>query len=192
MITRHLVFLSLMIFLIGCQRESRNSVSGSTQPFRGKWHEIPGTIEAENYDEGDPGFAYYDLDPQNQGANYRGPTQVDIEARPDASGGHGIGWTREGEWLVYSVEVAADGVYRVEFPVASNRKGGVFHLEIDGRDVTGPIDVPDTGGWQKLETIYADGVRLKAGRQLLKVSMDSNGDSGSIADIDLMRFTKVE
>ena len=65
-----------------------------SQPFKGKVHVIPGTIEAEHYDEGKAGVAYVDLDPQNQGADYREPTQVDIEKRPDASNGHGIGWTR--------------------------------------------------------------------------------------------------
>ena len=56
------------------------AVTGAdSKPYKGKVHEIPGKIEAEHYDEGNPGVAYHDLDKKNHGANYRGPTQVDIE-----------------------------------------------------------------------------------------------------------------
>ena len=67
-----------------------------SKPYKGKAHKIPGKIEAGHYDEGNAEVAYHDIDENNHGANYRGPTQVDIEKRPDASNGHGIGWTRKG------------------------------------------------------------------------------------------------
>lgn len=161
-----------------------------TKPFGGKPHVIPGKIEAENFDRGKPQEAYRDFDEKNLGADYRGPTQVDIEKRPDASNGYGVGWTRKDEWLVYSVSVASSGTYEVEFPVASNKKGGKFHLELDGKDISGPIQVPDTGGWQRLKKIKKKGLRLKKGRYLLKMVMDSEGPSGSIGDIDYLLFTK--
>ncbi len=158
-------------------------------PYKGKVHTIPGLIEAEHYNEGAPGVAYHDIDPQNRGANYRGPTQVDIERRPDASNGHGIGWTKKGEWVVYSVNVKKAGIYRIEIPVASKKKGGVFHIELNGKDVTGPISVPDTGSWQKLELLTHANVKIVAtGPQLMKVVMDSEGPSKSIADIDYFKF----
>lgn len=159
-----------------------------TQPFRGKPHPIPGVIEAEEYDKGEPGHAYHDTDQVNHGADFRGVTQVDIEKRPDASQGYGIGWTRKGEWLIYTVHVQKPGDYTIEIPVASNKKGGIFHLEFDGKDVTGPIQVPDTGGWDKLKTITVKGVTLPKGTFSMKVMMDSVGPSGSIADIDYFRF----
>lgn len=161
-----------------------------TKPFNGKIHNIPGLIEAEHWDLGKAGVAYADADKQNRGAAYREPTQVDIEKRSDASNGHGIGWTREGEWVVYTVNVKETGTYRIEIPVASKKKGGDFHIEMNGKDVTGPISVPDTGSWQKLELITHRNVKLKKGRYLMKVSMDKKGDSGSIADIDYYKFIK--
>ena len=90
-----------------------------SKPYQGKAHQIPGKIEAENYDEGKAEVAYHDIDKKNHGANYRGPTQVDIEKRSDASNGYGIGWTRKGEWLHYTVEVKESGTYNIEIPVAS-------------------------------------------------------------------------
>lgn len=158
------------------------------QPFKGKVHAIPGLIEAEHYDEGAPGIAYEDLDAENQGANYRGETQVDIEKRGDASNGYGIGWTRTGEWLVYTVNVVESGTYTIDIPVASHRKGGVFHVEMNGKNVTGPIDVPDTGGWSKLQTIRVENVILDKGAYAMKIVMGEEGPSGSIADIDYLRF----
>jgi hypothetical protein len=160
-----------------------------TKPFGGLPRMIPGVIEAEHFDEGGESVAWHDSDDKNEGAPYR-QTNVDIEARPDASGGYGIGWTRKGEWLIYTVNVTAAGTYRIEMPVASNKKGGRFHIEFNGVDKTGPIDVPDTGGWTVLKKIQVDGVKLDAGRQVMKVVMDEQGPSGSIADIDLFRFMR--
>jgi hypothetical protein len=166
------------------------SERAATRPFGGKPHAIPGLIEAEHFDEGPEGVAYYDVDQKNHGAPYR-QTSVDIEERSDASGGYGIGWTRAGEWLAYTVEVAETGTYEVEIPVASAGKGGTFHIEFDGADKTGSIDVPDTGSWQKLEIISKGGLELEAGRRLMRVVMDTEGATKSVADIDYFRFRRV-
>lgn len=188
MITRCLVPLSFVLALASC----KTATLGPTSPYGGTPHEIPGTIETEHYDEGAPEEAYHDVDEKNHGADYRGVTHVDIEKRPDASSGHGIGWTQAGEWLVYTVHVKESGTYKAEFPVASAKKGGTFHLEIEGADVSGPIEIPDTGSWQKLETITRDGIRLEKGVYVMKIVMDTDGESGGVGDIDYVRFTKVD
>lgn len=152
-------------------------------------HAIPGLIEAEHYNAGEPGVAYLDNDAVNHGADYRGATEVDIEKRSDASNGYGIGWTGAGEWLAYAVEVKQPGRYRVEFPVASEKQGGAFHLALDGAAITGPIEIPDTGGWGILEMIETETTELAAGTYTLKIMMDTDGPSGGIGDIDYMRFS---
>jgi putative membrane-bound dehydrogenase-like protein len=158
-------------------------------PFGGQPGVIPGIVEAEHFDRGGEGKAYHDLDDRNQGVAYREPTGVDIEKRSDASNGHGIGWTRREEWLVYSVEVAKAGRYRLEVPVASQGPGGVFHIEFDGRDVTGPLQVPDTGGWDRLQTIKKTGITLPAGPVRMRVVMEADGTVPSVGDIDCFRFS---
>lgn len=182
----------LLVLLLTCLA----SFAGYTEepkpqsnPYGGEPHAIPGTIEAEHYDEGLADVAYHDTDAKNHGADYRKNTQVDIEKRDDASNGHGIGWTRKGEWLHYTVKVAKDGVYDIEMPVASNKQGGLFHLEIDGNDLTGPIRIPDTGGWTILKTITHKGVKLKQGVHTIRAVMDEVGPSNSIGDIDYFKFT---
>lgn len=172
--------------------ETDVSVTVESGPYGGAPHAIPGLIEMEHYDEGPAGVAYSDLDEENQGVPYRENTQVDIEGRDDASNGHGVGWARGGEWLNYTVNVAKTGNYTVEFPVASNKKGGVFHLEVNGVDISGPIDVPDTGAWTTLEMITAENVKLASGVQTIRVVMDTSGESGATGDIDYMKFTLVE
>jgi len=161
-------------------------------PFGGKPQTIPGKVEMEHYDEGAPGTAYKDNDPKNQGADYRKKTQVDIEKRGDASNGHGIGWTNAGEWLNYTVDVKESGAYDIKIPVASQKRGGLFHLEIGGKDLTGPIRVPDTGGWKKMKTITHEGVKLEKGVHVLKFVMDENGESGFVGDIDCLIFSRSE
>lgn len=159
----------------------------ATTPFPSKAHLIPGRIEAEHFDEGGEGVAFHDLDAVNEGVPYR-TGGADIEPRNDASNKHGIGWTRAGEWLVYSVNVTRAGRYAIQIPVASPKPGGRFHLEFDGIDRTGPIQVPATGGWDKLQTIRVEKVDLKAGLQRMKVVMDEAGTTGSIGDIDQFLF----
>lgn len=161
----------------------------ATRPFAGQPHAIPGVVEAEHFDEGPEGVAFQDADQKKDGDPYRAGN-VDIEKRSDASNGFGLGWTREGEWLVYTVEVAEAGAYTIDIPVASKKTGGIFHLEFDGEDKTGPIQVPDTGGWQNLKTITRTGIKLKKGRQVMKLVMDKDGESRGIGDIDLFRFSK--
>lgn len=191
---RHAIILLATAGLASCATNDRSAVapkkSSPTQPYGGTPQLIPGKIEAEHYDEGKPGEAYHDVDAKNHGADYRGVTQVDIEKRPDASNGYGIGWTKAGEWVVYTVLVRQSGTYTLEIPVASKKQGGTFRLEFDGKDVTGPITVPDTGSWQKLVVIKKPGVQLKAGLYTMKMVMATEGASTSIGDIDYVNFVK--
>ena len=159
-------------------------------PFGGKPQKIPGKVEAEHYDEGAAGVAYKDNDKGNQGAPYRKNTEVDIEKRGDASNGHGIGWMNAGEWLNYTIDVAEDGTYDIDMPVACAGQGGLIHLEIGGKDLTGPIRIPDTGGWKTLKTITHKGLKLKKGTHVLRLVLDKNGASGFVGDLDCLVFER--
>ena len=109
---------------------------------------------------------------------------VDIQATTDSGGGYNLGWVKATEWVKYSVTVAATGTYAVDVRVASNGAGGTFHLEVDGANATGPITVPTTGGWQVWRTITKTGVALSAGPHVVRVVMDANGATGSIANFN--------
>lgn len=184
-----LSFILLALLPVPCFAESKDK-TGKTTPFHGKPHTIPGLIEAEHWDKGPAGVAYYDTTEENRGEDYREKTQVDIEKRPDASNGHGLGWILEKEWLIYTVEVKESGKYRIEMPVASPKLGGLFRIEMNGKDVSGPICVSRSGDWKKLVMLYHGGVELEKGTFQMKVYMIENGESKAIGDIDYFRFAK--
>ncbi len=159
---------------------------GSSTPFTGTPIALPGTIEAENFDNGGAGVAYFDTTPGNSGGQYRS-TDVDIEATADAGGGHNIGWIAPGEWLNYTVNVTAAGTYTLEFRVASAGAGGTFHVEVNGVDRTGPLTIPNTGGWQSWTTITKTGVSLSAGQQVWRVVFDTLGPGGVVGNLNWVR-----
>ena len=140
-------------------------------------------MQFENYDAGGADVAYYDTTATNLGGAYRA-NAVDIKAATDTGGGYLVGWTTAGEWLNYTVNVAAAGTYAIDVRLASNGVGGTFHLEVNGVNQTGAIAVPNTGGWSSWKTVTKTGVALGAGTQVLKVVMDTIGASGSVANFN--------
>ena len=157
--------------------------TGSSTPYSGTAPALPGRVEFENYDAGGMDVAYYDTTATNAGAVYRN-NAVDIQATTDTGGGYNIGWTTAREWLKYTVKVNAAGTYAIDVRVAAKGAGGTFHIEVNGVDKTGPIAVPDTGGWQVWRTLTKTGVALAAGQQVVRVVMDTNGASGSVGNFN--------
>jgi len=149
---------------------------------------LPGTIQAEDFDDGANGVAYRDNSAGNAGGQYR-TSDVDIEVTSDTSGGYDVGWTSAGEWLNYTVDVAAAGTYDIGFRVASSGTGGTFHLEVNGANKTGTLSVPNTGGWQKWTQVTKTGVALAAGQQVWRLVMDTNGSSGAVGNFNYLRAT---
>src|SRR5689334_15809337 len=125
---------------------------------------LPGTIQAEDFDNGSNGMAYRDMTSGNSGGQYR-TTDVDIEACTE--GGYDVGWTSSGEWLNYTVNVASAGTYTLAFRVAT-ATGGSLHLEINGTNTSGSMTVNPTGGWQSWTTVQKS-VTLAAGAQVMRV-----------------------
>ena len=156
---------------------------GGSTPYGGTPVSLPGTVQFENYDAGGEGVAYHDSTTGNAGGAYR-QNSVDIKSSTDAGGGYLVGWTTAGEWLKYTVKVVASGTYAIDVRVASSGAGGTFHIEVNGVDKSGTMTVPDTAGWQTWKTITKTGVVLAAGTQVIRVVMDSNGPSGSVANFN--------
>ena len=175
---------------VGCSTSSE--WPGASRPYKNKVHAIPGTIETEDFDEGGEGVAYHDAEPAQKETHqppYR-DTGVDLEWREDASQKFNLGWTRPGEWMIYTVDVKEAGTYTIEMMVACDKLGGQFRLEFNGVDKTGPVTVPDSGGWTKLIPFSKEGVKLEPGRYAMKLVLDKGGVKGSIGDIDYFRFVK--
>lgn len=160
-----------------------NPAVPASSPYLGSPVAVPGTIQAENFDNGGEGVAFHDLDASNNGGAYR-TTGVDIEASGDAGGGYNVGWIKAGEWMGYSVNASAAGVYDISARVASSGGGGTFHIEVAGVNVTGALTIPNTGNWQSYQTVTKSGVSIAAGPQLVKVVMDANGATGWVGNLN--------
>lgn len=128
---------------------------------------IPGTIEAEDYDLGG-NLAYLDNTTGNEGSEYR-TDNVDIEACDDIGGGYNIGWTQDGEWLEYTVDIDHSGLYDFEFRVASEVGTGSFKVLLDEVEVIGNTNSPSTGGWQTWDGLEVNAVSLIEGQAVLRI-----------------------
>jgi hypothetical protein len=162
-------------------------VVATASPYGGTAWLVPGSIQAEDFDIGGEGVAYHDTDAVNSGGVYRS-TGVDVQATGDSGGGYNVGWVKAGEWLTYTVNVASTGSYDFQERVGSDGQGGAFHVEVDGADKTGAITIPGTGGWQLYQTLQQNSVGLNAGVHVLRISADSDGNSGYTGNFNWLRL----
>ncbi|WP_075343239.1 carbohydrate-binding protein [Tenacibaculum agarivorans] len=113
---------------------------------------IPGTIQAENYN------------------NMNG---VRTENTSDAGGGQNVGYIDNGDWMDYNVNVATAGTYTVNFRVAARTNNILFNVR-SGNSVLTSVNSSATGGWQNWKTVSAT-VNLPAGSQTLRVQATGGG-----------------
>lgn len=150
---------------------------------------IPGIIQAEYYDRGGEGIAYHDTTPGNQSGSFRGSEGVDVGPCLDTGRGYAVTRTAAREWLEYTVSVPANGYYDFSVRLASLGVGGKFHLEVDRVRKTPNITVPNTGGWQRYQTITITNVPIPAGKHVLRLAMDSVGPRKAVANFNWFQFT---
>ncbi|GAB5535579.1 MAG: hypothetical protein Rubg2KO_18280 [Rubricoccaceae bacterium] len=136
-------------------------------PFGGSPSPIPGTIQAEDFDEGGEDLTYHDTTPDNIPGAYRSNVAVDIEPRDD--GGFQITGVTSGEWLEYTVDVAETGTYEASIYVAAELGGGRLRLSVGG--LNGDLlRTPTTGSGQTLEPVVTT-LPLEAGEQILRLNL---------------------
>jgi len=139
-------------------------------PFGGTPIPLPGTFEAENFDNGGEGVAYHDNVAGNAGGQYRTGDSVDIIVSLDsAGGGFVVNNFETGEWLEYTVNIQAAGQYEIALRVASGTSTGAFRVEIDTNNVTGTVTVPPTGDFHTFAWVAKRGVSLPAGQHVLRL-----------------------
>lgn len=162
-----------------------------TSPFRGPHllkKSAPLELSFLDFDFGGPEVAWHDATPENQGgSNYRADNGDDNSGGVDIEGSSNIGYTANGEWLVYTIDVQDGGVYSLDLCVSGN--GGTMHYEVDGVNATGTISVIGTSGWgdYRYNTVSPRDLRLTAGRHKLKVVFDN-----AAYNVKNMKFTYVD
>lgn len=129
-------------------------------PYSETVPELPGTINADEYDKGMSGVAY-------------GNIAVDRDKFTTTA-------TRDNSWMEYTVDVKEDGLYTMEVEVASTKAGGMLHLAEYGFDnlifYTDFTEVPNTGGSKEFKTLRCPLKEpLTAGRHVLTLLVDTGG-----------------
>jgi len=163
----------------------RQQTTDQTKPF--KIQEIPGVLSAIDFDLGKAGIAYSDkfvmrdgvttAGGGNDGWNYRNDgVDIDVCNDTDArSKDYCIGWIDSNEWTQYTVDVKQTSAYSITIRFASGSSGGTFHVECDGVNISGPVKVTGTGGWQSWKSIDIPNVILYQGTQKLKIVFETAG-----------------
>ena len=162
------------------------------EPFNGKAVELPGKIEAENFDvpgTGKGNKTYEDADSDNHActdegkeaecSDYRDGTGVDIYKKAT---GYVVGHNQEGEWLEYTVNVKEAGDYTVFASAATSNSTSGFSLTLDGENLA---DFALSGTSFDDFALAKTNVVLPAGEHVLRMTV-----TGSWFDIDYLYFAK--
>ena len=160
-------------------------------PYKGGTN-LPGTLQAENFDSGAEGITFHDSDSKNEGTSaYRSDGGgVDIVT---GNGGYAIGYTASGEWLEYTVNVKQAGIYSYEAVASSGNTGSGFSLSlVDDGTVTplAKIDVAQTGNnsWDTYKSFKGTlSQELNEGQQILRITVE-----GPYCNIDKIIFKCIE
>jgi hypothetical protein len=100
---------------------------------------------------------------------------VGTQATDDEGGGLNVGWIDAGDWMEYEINVIESGNYSVSYRMASQAgsSSGV-NILIDGNQADTTF-VPNTGGWQKWQTVDGGTISLEAGQYVLRFEAPGGG-----------------
>lgn len=154
-------------------------------------HNLPGIIYASDYDVGNQNVAYSDTRYKNEeymgeawnyGWVYRSDG-VDIVKTSDGNG-YKVGYTDDGEWLKYTVNIFYEGKYNINIRVATPEVGRELQLRLDGTDLTSVLALPQTSGWDDWQDLTASNISLPSGTHILELRIIKGG-----FDISSVEFT---
>ena len=146
---------------------------------------IPGKIEAENFDKPGTGLAnksYNDNDSENRGkSTYRADDAPSADLYDKATGVI-LGYNQDGEWFEYSVNIKEAGDYTMFASVATDNSTSGFSLSIDGGTIA---EIPTSGTSFDSYNLVQTNVTLPEGEHILRMTV-----TGSWFDIDYFTFVK--
>jgi len=202
------------------QSGAKSGPRPGTKPWNNAPQPIPGRVQCELYDVGGEGVAYHDMDSVNHGSGHLNPANgdylnefrigegVDISytkpgniddnpynfVNPEMKQLY-VGWTENGEWLNYTVNVKKSSLYRIGLMYTCNSDGR-FGLSADGKDIAGQLQVPTTHRdadtvawrqwhhWNKVDSIAE--VKLTAGQHIITLYSISGN-----MNYDYLEFTAI-
>jgi beta-glucanase (GH16 family) len=166
------------------------SVTRTDAAWDGSSVEIPGVIQAEEFDTGGAGSSYT-TSWKHQGASVfrpqEGPAirQITPHGEPNvAPGGYYLYDLPAQAYANYSVHIAKDSNYTFRARVSAQGTGGTIHFNLDGKPVTKSMQIPDTGGPENFTVLYFGPSQLPSGDHILSMATESGGQEGKVGNID--------
>ncbi|WP_372934035.1 Ig-like domain-containing protein [Mariniphaga sediminis] len=173
--------------MIELERDLISLENTNQYPYQGMQRNIPGFIEGEFYDEGGEGFAYH-ADTLKEGTgNFRPEDNVDILSRDSASNGYCVGFTGNGEWLEYTLDVTS-GLYNISLHYFCSEPVGELILSLDGTVLTTISGLSSNGGETPL-TFEVEKVPITGG-QKKTLKLEFSGGSGF--ELDGIEFSLIK
>jgi endoglucanase len=84
-----------------------------------------------------------------------------------------------------------DYAFQMNVRASQTKSGGVFHVEVDGVDVSGPLKVPNTGSFDTFRNVTKT-VWLPSTAHIIRFAFDRNANgSDSVGGFDSVTFTPV-
>lgn len=108
-------------------------------PYESILRTVPGIIEAEDYNQGGKGIAYWDNTQGNGSLEYRRNEDVDI-AKYRPKNMYYVSDMSQGEYINYAFEVLNNDVYKIDFVIGTPQSGQTqkFYLEFDNTKTSNP------------------------------------------------------
>lgn len=136
--------------------------------------EIPGIVEAENYDIN----AFSDADGKNDSTGYR----TDDAGIVKADKGFALGYTTAGDFFEYTLDVKIKGKYAISIRGATgNTDESAITLSIGEQSLQAKIPAGDS--WNVYSEVEAGELELEPGKQKLRMTVDD-----SYVNIDRVLF----
>jgi hypothetical protein len=140
-------------------------------------------VRPGDFDLGGEGVGFHDADTRHDGsggADYRKNLGDLLSDAMDIEGSEGnIGYTNEGEWLLYTVDVRDEGSYGVDWYVSVNGSDAACHVEIDGvpSDIYQLENNSDWSNWRyycEWNSVPPPVFHLTAGKHTVKFVWDGS------------------
>ena len=132
--------------------------------------DIPGTIAISNFDNGEDGVSWHASRPGlTSGQKLRTDSMLAFDNSGNLTGAYA------GQWMNYTVNVPTTGNYSIKVVACdcySQSVGSTFHMELDGINVTGSVQMPKMGGTYGT-IVMGTGIKFTAGTHVLKLVMES-------------------
>lgn len=163
----------------------RQPYSAASKPFKANKISNGTIINAVDYDLGRNGVAYLDNDTAdfhvsgkrgqgNRGHIYRNDG-VDIRKDSAEYESYYVSDIEDGEWMQYTVQAKAPGIYTVNLKIASPTDTGALSVNVNGIALAKNVVIPNTGSLTNWKLISVKNIRLKAGSNKIRLYFDKGG-----------------